>query len=555
VPQALEATSWRPASPPPPPADTTVYAQRGDRLGDVAQRYGVDERSLREANPDLAQAQSLPLGQPVRLPAPASELSPAVAGISAAGGREGLVQALQTRAYDAGRVAPQQPFDATVYRAVPTRFEGGALDHNFGSPGRYNAGGQGMLYTSPDAASMLHENAAYASAGQHPLADKSVIELGVRAAPGPDGRGGVADLAEGARRQGLPLSAFTETKGGQSPSLLHQLTGEHPYTLPQQASKGASDAGAVALRAPSATGGQQIDIVPRNAQPHQVMPQQVTRYDSHGNVASSVNAGGVVQPMPADARPYADGPLDKSAGTRPPMQAGTGGPPRLAAASTPGQPLGAANQGPEAPQAGRTAQLRQGLTGAQEGYPRAASTRYGAVGGGAATLIDAGVRAARGERVDASDVATATATNVAVGGGAAKAVDLLTPRLGLVKAGGAVGGLVQAGVSGYSNVQAYRAGEISGSRAVANTVVDTGTAVAAGAAGAWVGAAVGSVVPVAGTAVGAVVGFGVGVGAHYAIGALDKATGLTSAAKDALASGLESVSDGASKAWNAIKPW
>jgi hypothetical protein len=55
--------------------------------------------------------------------------------------------------------------------------------------------------------------------------------------------------------------------------------------------------------------------------------------------------------------------------------------------------------------------------------------------------------------------------------------------------------------------------------------------------------------------VGAVVGFGVGVGAHYAIGALDKATGLTSAAKDALASGLESVSDGASKAWNAIKPW
>jgi hypothetical protein len=70
-----------------------------------------------------------------------------------------------------------------------------------------------------------------------------------------------------------------------------------------------------------------------------------------------------------------------------------------------------------------------------------------------------------------------------------------------------------------------------------------------------VGAAVGSVVPVAGTAVGAVVGFGVGVGAHYAIGALDKATGFTSAAKDALASGIESVGAGASKAWNAIKPW
>lgn len=65
----------------------------------------------------------------------------------------------------------------------------------------------------------------------------------------------------------------------------------------------------------------------------------------------------------------------------------------------------------------------------------------------------------------------------------------------------------------------------------------------------------GSVVPVAGTAVGAVVGFGVGVGAHYAIGALDKATGIRSKAKDSLAPGLQSVGDEATKAWNSIKPW
>jgi hypothetical protein len=177
------------------------------------------------------------------------------------------------------------------------------------------------------------------------------------------------------------------------------------------------------------------------------------------------------------------------------------------------------------------------------------------VGGAAATLIDAGVRASRGGSVNAGQVATATATNAVVGGGAAKAVDLLAPRIGLVKAGGAVGALVQAGVSGYGNVQAYRAGEISGSRAVANTAVDTGTALAAGAAGAWVGGAVGSVVPVAGTAVGAVVGFGVGVAAHYAIGQLDKVTGFTSAAKDALTSGIDSVSSGASKAWHSLTPW
>ncbi|KQW49669.1 MULTISPECIES: LysM peptidoglycan-binding domain-containing protein [unclassified Roseateles] len=554
MPQAIEATGSRPTSL-PPPADTTVYAQRGDRLADVAQRYGVDESALRDANPALALAQSLPLGQPVRLPEPQpTDLNPAVAGIAGAGGREGLVQALQSKAYQAGQVAPQQAFHGTLFRAGSTTYEQTLLNHNFGSPGRYNAGGQGMLYTSPDAASMLHENAAYASGGRHPLAGKTVLEVDLRAAPDARGRGGVSDLAEGARRVGLPVDALTESKGGKSPGLLHQLTGEHPYTLPQQASKGASDAGASALRAPSATGGAQIDIVTRNAQPAQLTPQRITRFDAAGNAAPTQSASGVVQPMPADARPYVDGPLNKAAGVRPPMDASAKFP-KLAAADQPGRPLQAANQAPEELRSGRLEPARRAFTGAPEGYPRASSARYGAVGGGAATLIDAGVRAARGEQVAVGQVATSTATHAAVGGGAAKAVDLLAPRMGLVKAGGAVGGLVQAGVSGYTNVQAYRAGQINGSRAVANTVVDTGTAVAAGAAGAWAGAAVGSVVPVAGTAVGAVVGFGVGVGAHYAIGALDKATGFTSAAKDKLASGLQSVGDGASKAWNAIKPW
>lgn len=60
---------------------------------------------------------------------------------------------------------------------------------------------------------------------------------------------------------------------------------------------------------------------------------------------------------------------------------------------------------------------------------------------------------------------------------------------------------------------------------------------------------VGSAVPVAGTAVGAVVGFGVGVGAHYAIQIVDSATGFTSAAKDALTSGLESASSWVTSLW------
>ncbi|MDR7333416.1 LysM peptidoglycan-binding domain-containing protein [Roseateles asaccharophilus] len=429
MPQALESTSWRPAAS-RPPTPGAVFAQRGDRPADVAQRYGVDEHALLQANPGLQEDQHLLPGQGIRLPeVEESGLSPAVAGIAGAVGREGLVGVLQGKAYEAGRRAPQQAFSGTVLRSVPTAHEGGVLDHNFGSPGRYNAPGQGMLYTAPDAASVLHEGAA-------------------------------------------------------------------------------------------------------------ITPLSLTRYDANGHVASTGKAAGLVRAMPADPRAYADGPLAKTAGDR----------------STPA----AGHENPQKKADGPIDRLRQGANGAQQGYTRASSARYGAAGGAAATLIDASLRAGRGEQVAAAEVAGAVAQNTALGAAGAKGVDALAPKLGrfgMVKAGGAVGALVQAGVSGIDNAQAYRAGQTSGARAVANTVVDTGTAAAAGATGAAVGAAVGSIAPVAGTLVGAVMGFGVGVGAHYAIGAIDKATGITSAAKDALASGLQSAGERASKAWNAIKLW
>lgn len=51
--------------PAPPPA--VVHAQRGDRMADVAQRYGVDEGALRQANPQLGD--QLLAGQTLNLPA------------------------------------------------------------------------------------------------------------------------------------------------------------------------------------------------------------------------------------------------------------------------------------------------------------------------------------------------------------------------------------------------------------------------------------------------------------------------------------------------------
>ena len=228
MPQALEAAGWRPAAS-PPPAPGTVYAQRGDRPADVAQRYGVDAQALLRANPGLREDQHLLPGQDVRLPdSEVSGLSPAVAGVAGAAGRESVVNALQGKAYEAGRIAPQQAFSGTVLRSVPTAHEGGVLDHNYGSPGRYNAPGQGMLYTAPDAASVLHEADAYAKDGKHPLGGRTVVEMEFRATPDAAGQGGVSDIAEGARRVGLPVSALTEPKGGKPPSLLHQLAGEQP---------------------------------------------------------------------------------------------------------------------------------------------------------------------------------------------------------------------------------------------------------------------------------------------------------------------------------------
>lgn len=538
------------------PQDQTVHARAGETVQDVAQRTGVSSQAIHDANPDLANPDHLLAGQPIRIPAqePDSANSPAVAGVAGAVGREGLVQSQMQKAYDAGQAAPQEAFDGKVLRGVPTAFEDGVLDHTKGSPGRYNSPGERLIYTSPDLPSVFKEAAPYTPAGKAPLAERSLVELHYTAAPDAQGRGGVADLAKGAQQVGLPVESLTQPKGGHQPSLLHRITGEHPYTLPQQAAKGAIDAGASGLRAPSAEAKAQINVVPANTRPGQLKPVSVVRHDAQGLPGLSQPANHI-KPLPANDKPVTPGPLDRAAGARPPLQEQTVNGQlqrRYAGASETGRPLSAGHQSLE-PRAPKLApRLEQAVTGAREGYPRASSLRYGAAGGAAATLVDAAISAAQGKPVQAGQVARDAALNGGMGAASGKVIDAIAPRLGLVKAGGAVGGAIEAGVSGYHNYQAYKTGQITGSQAVANTVVDTGSAVAAGAAGAAVGAAVGSVVPIAGNAVGAVAGFAVGVGVHYGIRALDSATGVTDKAKQALASGIDSVGHAAGKAWHAL---
>jgi len=56
------------ASPPAGSAPTTVFAHAGDRLGDVARRYGVSEQALRNANPGLPNPDHLLAQQRLQLP-------------------------------------------------------------------------------------------------------------------------------------------------------------------------------------------------------------------------------------------------------------------------------------------------------------------------------------------------------------------------------------------------------------------------------------------------------------------------------------------------------
>jgi LysM repeat protein len=518
-----------------PAATTKYFASAGESLANVSNKTGVSIGTLKAANPDIKNTEWLLQGQEVNIPDESSfdfGSSGATVGVSGAAGREATVQTLMEKAYQAGRQAPQSDFSGEIYRNLPSRFTETALDHSKGGPGRYNAPGERLLYFSPNEAGSAAEAHAY-----NGMADKTMIKSEYSAKVDAQGKGGVADIAEGLKKQNLPQEALTIPKGKNRPDLMHRLTGEHPYSLSQQVGKGAKDAGASAIRTPAAVGGEQIDIIPKNTDSSQIKPLTTKQYDSHGTPGSESSASHV-KAMPADNSPHTAGKLNKSAG------ASTG------IHETPASPRSANEY------------VRQKVTGHDNGSPRASSVRYGAAGGVAGSLINDAVAIAQGQNVSAAQVAQNAGVNGAVGAAAAKATDAMTPKIGGVRAGGVVAGVIEAAVSTHTNAKKFEAGEITASQATANVAVDTGIAVAAGASGAAIGAAAGSIVPVAGTAVGAAVGFVAGMGIHYGIQIAGNATGAIDAAKDGLAKGLDRFEDNLSAGWqgitnaaSAIKSW
>ncbi|HEX3473544.1 MAG TPA: hypothetical protein VHT91_00810 [Kofleriaceae bacterium] len=429
-------------------------------------------------------------------------------GVAGAAGRDGAVQSQLNAAYEAGYGAPRVGVDTPMdlYRNV------GNTDYlySYQRPGtpipgqRYNPPGEGSIYFSPDMASNVGEADAYGGMG-----GRTMVRSEFTAPLDPaTGQGGIAEVASS-----LPFSAdaLTAPKGanGAHTPLLYKITGEDPYSMPEQVYRGAADQGASAMDVPSAAApdSTQIDIIPRNTDPSQLTPLDQAAYDPAGNRGPTTPASSSIRPMAPDTAPAPEpGPAE--------MPAGEGG--------------------------------------------RAGSARYGAVGGGVMALgTDLWQHFVDGKDVSAGRMAGDTAMGAGMGALSGVAFDALAPALGggmrgAVGGGGIIGGVLEGGMSMWNNAGAYERGEESAAQATANTVVDTGVGLAAGASGAALGAAIGSIIPGAGTAVGAALGFVGGMAGSYLVHALADDTGLTAGAKRGLGSALSGSEDTLGTAWHGI---
>jgi len=420
-------------------------------------------------------------------------------------GREGAVQAQHRAAYDLGRNAPIGSYDGTVFRNVGSTYLDTGLNTSYSAPsgGRYNQPNNALLYTSPAEMMSIGEANAYQG-----MANRTMIESHFQTSPDGTGLGGIADVSTAARQRGM-TDVLTPHVGGDGPSLLHRITGEHPYSMTQQVGHGVADSGAAAMRAPSATGGEQINVIPRNSGANtSLTPTHVTPYDGHANAGTRTPAPSSIQPL--------------SGGEYTPSNR-NGAPPR-----------GVVRPAETSGRSGVRGNVSDTVARATNPGTRASSVRYGALGGAAGSLIDSGIRAYNGEDVSLGDVVQNTATGTGIGAASGLADDVLVSSLGMsaTRAGGVVGGVVEGGMSLYNNAGAYNRGEIDGAQAIANTAVDTGIGVGAGMAGAAAGAAIGSIIPGAGTAVGAALGFVGGMAASYLSHYLVEETGVGDWAKE-----------------------
>jgi hypothetical protein len=143
----------------------------------------------------------------------------------------------------------------------------------------------------------------------------------------------------------------------------------------------------------------------------------------------------------------------------------------------------------------------------------------------------------------------------------------ILPTAGRLAKGSYVGAAISGVFSGVTNYQAYQSHQISGSRAIGNTVSDAVGGGGAAMAGMYIGGIVGTAIPipVVGTVAGAAVGFVVGAGVGYvydkvlqkpvsdAVTAVaDGVSKTASAAADGISKAADAMADGAKKTFNVM---
>jgi hypothetical protein len=208
-----------------PPAEST-FTEPGQNLQDIANERGIPFDDLVKNNEQISNPWLVPAGSFVNIPAQAendannnSSQTPASAVAGAPAAREATIGAFQQRAYNAGANAPQSNFNGDIFRSGGTRHIDGTFDATRGgmgiAPGRYNAPGEAMIYTSPSAAENIGEMTAY----KPNMAGNSMLESNLNLSVDENGRGGMADVRSGLKQQGISESALTVPKGAQEISL------------------------------------------------------------------------------------------------------------------------------------------------------------------------------------------------------------------------------------------------------------------------------------------------------------------------------------------------
>jgi len=469
---------------------------------DTSSLAGIERASSGEHN----RADESPLDSLAKQPTTGEQLSNAddhsennvpnaVLGRAGATGRDAFVSRQSDRAYDIGRNSPTVPYSDAVFRAVPdiTRRTQGYADFTYSdSGGRYGRAGETVIYNSETQAGVKAEAANYDG-----LANQAVFKS--------DYSGNIVDVV-GAKQ--ISEGALSEPYGdeGRHRGIFSKFTGEDPYTHARALSDGARAQGAEALRVPANNGHVNVNILPENntALPSQYTYVEHTRFNDSGEPTKTV--------------------FDPATKLTPE-----------------GNSPGVSVSDPD--------NFRAGVSADAAAHSRASGARYGAAGATVFSTINA---------VSDGEVTLQEGGKVvfdgALGGGAALAADSLeNTRLGAVKGGAVVDGVIAIGTSVWDNSDAVENGDMSAGDATADVVVDTGVAVTAGLTGMAAGAAVGSVIPIAGTATGAAIGFVVGAGGAWIASKTLEGSGVGEWVREELGDVLENnFEKPLKKAWTAV---